>query len=211
MTIPNLISIGRLLLVPLIVWLIVAGQHGAAFVFFVVAGVSDAVDGFLARTFDLRSDLGEYLDPIADKALLVSIYISLAYVEAIPPWLAILVVSRDLLIVGAVVLSWMLGEPVATKPHRISKVNTLVQIALAALVLADLAFALDLATLRLVMIYVVAALTVVSGGDYLIDWVRHMAGGEAASAPGLIPKDQRENAQTPTDKSSGHDRSGERR
>ena len=197
MTVPNLISIGRLLLVPLIVWFIVAGQHGAAFVFFVIAGVSDAVDGFLARTFDLRSDLGEYLDPIADKALLVSIYITLAYVEAVPSWLAILVVSRDLLIVGAVVLSWMLGEPVATKPHRISKVNTLMQIALAAFVLGDLAFALDLTTPRLVAVYVVAALTVVSGGDYLIDWVKHMAGGEAGSAPGLATKDQRDAGSAP--------------
>ena len=191
MTIPNLISIGRLLLVPLIVWLIVAGQHHLAFWVFVIAGISDAVDGFLARQFDLRSDLGAYLDPIADKALLVSIYISLAYVEAIPPWLAILVVSRDLLIVGAVVLSWMLGEPIETSPHWVSKVNTLLQIAFAALVLGDLAFQLELATLRAVMVYAVGVLTVLSGAVYLVDWVRHMAGGEAASAPGLTPKDQR--------------------
>jgi cardiolipin synthase len=191
LTIPNLISIARLLLVPLIVWLIVAGQHGAAFLVFLVAGVSDAVDGFIARQFDLRSDLGTYLDPIADKALLVSIYVTLAYVEAIPPWLAILVVSRDLLIVGAVVLSWMLGEPMGTSPHWVSKVNTLLQIAFAALVLGDLAFAFDLTTPRLVAIYVVGTLTVISGAVYLVDWVRHMAGGEAGSAPGLVPKDQR--------------------
>lgn len=191
MTIPNLISIARLLLVPLIVWLIVAGQHHLAFWVFVVAGISDAVDGFIARTFDLRSDLGTYLDPIADKALLVSIYISLAYVEAIPPWLAILVVSRDLLIVGAVVLSWMLGEPMGTKPHWVSKVNTVLQIAFAALVLGDLAFQLELVTLRAAMVYAVGVLTVVSGAVYLVDWVQHMAGGEAGSAPGLVPKDQR--------------------
>ncbi len=196
MTIPNLISIGRLLLVPRIVWLIVAGQFGAAFLFFLVAGVSDAIDGFIARTFDLRSDLGEYLDPIADKALLVSIYITLAYVGALPAWLAILVVSRDLLIVGAVVLSWMLGEPVATKPHWVSKVNTLFQISLAAFVLGDLALALDLTTVRLVAVYAVAALTVASGAVYLIDWVRHMAGGEAGSAPGLAAKEPREGSDT---------------
>jgi len=190
-TIPNLISIARLLLVRLIVWLIVVGQHGPAFGVFVVAGISDAVDGFIARQFDLRSDLGAYLDPIADKALLVSIYITLAYVNAIPGWVTILVVSRDLLIIGAVVLSWMVGEPMGTRPHWVSKVNTLVQIALAALVLGALAFAVELATLRTIMIYVVGALAVLAGAVYLVDWVRHMAGGEAASAPGLVARDQR--------------------
>jgi cardiolipin synthase len=178
-TIPNLISIARLLLVPLIVWLIVAAQHDLAFWVFVVAGLSDAVDGLIARQFDLRSDLGSYLDPIADKALLMSIYITLAYVGAIPPWLAILV------------LSWMLGEPIDTRPHWVSKVNTLLQIALAALMLGDLAFSIDQVGLRTVMIYVVGGLTVVSGAVYLVDWVRHMAGGAAASAPGLTPKDHR--------------------
>jgi cardiolipin synthase (CMP-forming) len=207
-TIPNLISIARLLLVPLIVWLIVAGQPHLAFWVFVVAGISDAVDGFIARTFDLRSDLGTYLDPIADKALLVSIYISLAYIEAIPAWLAILVVSRDLLIIGAVVLSWMLGEPMGTKPHWVSKTNTVLQIAFAALVLGDLAFALELVTLRTVMVYAVGALTVVSGAVYLVDWVRHMAGGEAASAPGLVPKDRGEGRQDKPAKSETPDQDG---
>lgn len=192
MTIPNLISIARLLLVPLIVWLIVAGQFSLAFWVFIAAGLSDAIDGFIARTFDLRSDLGSYLDPIADKALLVSVYVTLAYIEAVPGWLVIVVVSRDLLIVGAVLLSWMLGEPMDTRPHWVSKVNTLLQIALAAVVLGDLASTLDASLLRMLMVYAVGALTVLSGAVYLVDWTRHMAGGEAASAPGLVHKDQRE-------------------
>lgn len=191
LTIPNLISIARLLLVPLIVWLILAGQNGLAAIVFVVAGVSDAVDGFIARTFNLRSDLGAYLDPIADKALLVSIYVALAVVAAIPPWLAILVVSRDLLIIGAVVLSWMLGEPMDAHPHWLSKVNTVLQITLAAVVLGDLALGLDWELVRTVLVFVVAAATVLSGAVYLVGWIRHMSGGEAASSPGLLPKDQR--------------------
>lgn len=191
MTIPNLISIARLLMVPLIVWLIVVGQNAAAFWLFVLAGVSDAVDGFIARTFNLRSDLGTYLDPIADKALLVSIYVTLAYVEAIPALLAILVVSRDLLIVGAVVLSWMLGEPMETRPHWVSKINTGLQIGLAAIVLGDRGLGIDIAWLILILIYAVGAVTILSGGVYLVDWIRHMTGGEAASAPGLKSKDQR--------------------
>ena len=181
MTLPNLITIGRLLLVPLIIWLIVADQPLGAFSVLIVAGVSDAVDGFLARQLDLRSDLGTYLDPIADKAMLVSIYITLAVVEAIPVWLAILIVSRDVLIVGAVVLSWMLGEPTSVQPLRISKVNTTLQIVLAAVVLGDLAFTVDLALAREILVYLVAFLTVVSAAIYLVEWVRHMGAGEAAS------------------------------
>lgn len=197
MTIPNLISIARLLLVPLIVWLIVAEQYALAFAVFLAAGISDAVDGYIARHFDLRSDLGAFLDPIADKALLVCIYATLAYVEAIPPWLVILVISRDVLIVGAVVLSWMLSAPISTRPHWVSKVNTGLQIAFAALVLGDLAFGLDLYGTRQIGVYAVGALTVISGAVYLVDWIGQMAGSEAASAPGLVAKERaRENART---------------
>ncbi len=181
MTLPNLITIGRLLLVPLIIWLITASQPAAAFYVLIVAGVSDAVDGFLARQFDLRSDLGTYLDPIADKALLVSIYVTLATVAAIPVWLAILTVSRDLLIVGAFVLSWMLDVPTSVTPLRISKANTVAQIVLAVVVLGDLAFSIDMSIVRTVLVYLVAFLTVVSATIYLVDWVRHMGASEAAS------------------------------
>lgn len=190
MTLPNLISIARLLLVPLVVWLILDGQPGWAFVFFLVAGISDAVDGFIARAWDLRSDLGAYLDPLADKALLVSIYLTLAFVLEIPVWVAILVVSRDILIIGAVVLSWMVGEPMETRPHWVSKLNTGLQIAFAAIVLGDLAFGTGLEIVRTVTAYAVGLLTVASGGVYLIDWIRHMAAGEAAAAP----KDPRDDA-----------------
>ena len=181
MTIPNLITIGRLLLVPMIVWLIITGQSAAAFVVFILAGVSDAIDGFLARTFDLHSELGAYLDPLADKALLVSIYISLAVLAEVPLWVVILVVSRDLFIVGAVVLSWMLGQPMEMRPLAISKVNTVVQIVLAAVVLGDLALGPDLAALRTILVYLVGVLTVASAAVYLVDWVRHMGMGESAA------------------------------
>lgn len=189
MTIPNLITIGRLLLVPMIVWLIVTGQSAAAFVVFILAGVSDAVDGFLARTFDLHSELGSYLDPLADKALLVSIYISLAVLAEVPLWVVILVVSRDLFIVGAVVLSWMLGQPMEMRPLAISKVNTVVQIVLAAVVLGDLALGLDLAALRTILVYLVGVLTVASAAVYLVDWVRHMGMGESAAGSPTPPHD----------------------
>ena len=179
MTIPNLITIARLFVVPLIIWLIVSGQPVWAFWAFVAAGVSDAVDGFIARRFHLKSDLGAYLDPLADKALLVSIYLTLTVLNDIPVWLTILVVSRDVLIIGGMVLAWMVAYPMIPRPHFVSKINTTAQIVLATLVLADLAFPPDLAMLRQLMVALVGILTVGSAAIYAVDWIRHMSGDEA--------------------------------
>lgn len=189
-TIPNLITIGRLVLVPLIVWLMITEQSVAAFTVFILAGVSDAVDGFLARTFNLRSTLGSYLDPLADKALLVSIYISLAVLGEVPLWVVILVVSRDLFIVGAVVLSWMLDQPMEMRPLLISKLNTVVQIVLAAVVLGDLALGASLGATRTLLVYMVGILTIASAAVYLVDWVRHMGMGESAAGSPEPPSDK---------------------
>jgi cardiolipin synthase len=175
MNIPNLITVGRLILVPFVVAMIGRSQWDLAFYAFVVAGVSDAVDGFIARRFNMGSELGAYLDPIADKALLVSIYVTLAIVGAVPGWLAIVIVSRDVMIVGAVVLSWVLGNPVAINPSRLSKANTTAQIGFAALILASLAFGFDESQLVDGAMLVVAGLTVTSAAAYLAQWLRHMA------------------------------------
>jgi cardiolipin synthase len=174
MTIPNMITIGRLILVPLVIAMIVQGEWQAAFGLFVLAGVSDAIDGFLARRFDMRSELGAYLDPVADKALLVSIYITLAISGVLPPWLAILVVSRDVMIVSAVILSWVLENPVEIKPFIISKLNTAAQIAFAAGLLAAKAFGVGLGGWFDAALWVVAALTLASTAAYLAFWSRHM-------------------------------------
>jgi len=176
MTIPNLISITRLFLVPLCIWLISTNKTMLAFIVFVVAGITDAVDGFLARQFNMGSQLGTYLDPLADKALLVSIYVTFAVLAEIPVWLPILVVSRDVLIVGGVLLAWMLGAPVAMHPRRISKLNTVAQIMLAAIVLGDLAFGgAGLSEIRDVMVYVVGFLTLASAIFYALDWSKHIS------------------------------------
>jgi len=173
-TIPNLITLLRLMMVPTTVWVLISGYQGWAFWLFIAAGIGDALDGIIARQFGLVSRLGSFLDPLADKALLVSVYITLAILLHIPAWLAIMVVSRDLLIVAGVLLSWVLEWPVEMRPLPISKANTLAQITLAAIVLADLAFAVDFIALRNGLIILVAALTVGSAAAYLIDWVRHM-------------------------------------
>jgi cardiolipin synthase len=163
-------------LVPVIVWTITAGEMLLAFSLFLIAGLSDAVDGFLAKRFSMTSELGAYLDPLADKALIVSIYVALGITGALPRWLVILVVSRDIMILGAVMLSWLMGNPVAVRPLLVSKLNTVAQIVLACLVLAALAFGWTIdATLALAM-GLVALLTLLSVAFYLAEWVRHMNG-----------------------------------
>ena len=179
LSIPNLITLARILMVPVIVWAITAGEMLLAFGLFLAAGISDAVDGFLAKRFGMTSELGAYLDPLADKALIVSIYVALGITGALPRWLVILVVSRDIMIVGAVMLSWLMGNPVTVKPLLVSKLNTVAQIVLACLVLAALAFSWKVDALLLLTMALVAVLTLLSVGFYLAEWVRHMNGSAA--------------------------------
>jgi len=174
-SIPNLITLARLFLVPFTVWLIISEAYEWAFLSFVVAGASDGIDGFLARRYNWRTELGAYLDPLADKALIVSIYVTLGIWGAIPRWLVILVVSRDVMIVGAVIVSWLLGNPVPMKPLMVSKLNTVAQVAFAALVLASLGFGFDATPYDLILMTVVAALTLLSVSFYLVEWARHMS------------------------------------
>jgi cardiolipin synthase len=174
LNIPNLITLGRILLVPVVVWAIASGAMWIAFVLFLAAGVSDAVDGFLAKRFGMATELGAYLDPLADKALIVSIYLTLGVNNLIPRWLVILVVSRDILIVGGILLSWLVGNPLKIKPLLVSKLNTVAQILFACVVLGSLGFNYELPTLTLVLMGLVAILTLLSVAAYVAEWVRHM-------------------------------------
>jgi cardiolipin synthase len=178
---PNLITLGRLLSVPLAVWFVLNGALTAAFWLFVLAGFSDAVDGFIAKRFDWRSKLGGLLDPIADKALLVSMFVTLGIAQALPNWLVILVVFRDLLIVGGFLLALALTQPMRWEPLVISKVNTALQIALVAAVLANLGLGIGYDRLMGGLIYAVGATTVLSGAAYLVRWARALAGVEVGS------------------------------
>jgi cardiolipin synthase (CMP-forming) len=181
LNLPNLITIGRILLVPVVVWAIASGQMQIAFLLFLIAGVSDAVDGFLAKRLGMTSDLGAHLDPLADKALIVSIYVALGITEAVPRWIVILVVSRDILIVGGVMLAWFLGKPIQVKPVLISKLNTVAQIIFACLVLGSLAFGLAFELAEYAIMFTVAALTLASIGFYVREWVLHMSASELNS------------------------------
>ena len=174
MSIPNLITLGRIILVPIVVWAITSGAMRVAFFLFLAAGISDAVDGFLAKRYHWASELGAYLDPLADKALIVSIYVALGIAGALPISLVILVVSRDIMIISGFMLSWLVGKPMAVRPLPVSKVNTVAQIFLATLVLAEQGFGFDAALVSKVTIVLVAILTLLSVAFYLAEWVRHM-------------------------------------
>jgi len=176
-TVPNLITLARLCAVPAAVWLMLQQRLDIAFLVFVGAGVSDAIDGWLARVWNARSAIGALLDPIADKALLVSVYVTLAAIGVLPDWLAILVVFRDLLIVGGVVFLWVLGFPRRIRPIMVSKANTVAQIMLAALALLLSGFGLSAPLLLDGMIWLVAATTFASGAAYVVQAARLTAAG----------------------------------
>ena len=178
--IPNIITLGRILAVPFIVWAIASNQMEIAFAIFIIAGVSDAVDGFLAKNFNMTSELGALLDPLADKALLVSIYVALGIWGAIPRWIVILVVSRDIMIVGAVIVSWVFGKPIPMKPLMVSKLNTVAQVAFAALVLGSVGFGFDATPYDRVLMALVTIFTLLSVSFYLVEWARHMSTIEAS-------------------------------
>jgi cardiolipin synthase len=172
---PNLVTLARMLMTPLAVLMITSQRFMPAFLVFILAGVSDAIDGFIARNFDLRTELGAYLDPLADKALLISIYVSLAIYAGLPAWIAITVVSRDVMILFAVLVSWLLDKPVEIRPVWVSKVNTVAQIALAGFALGARAYGLDPQPLQTALEWSVAATTLASGGVYIAQWLDHMS------------------------------------
>lgn len=167
LTLPNLITVARLCAVPATVWLILHGRLDLGFGLFVAAGISDALDGWLARVRNARSALGAILDPLADKALLVSVYVTLAVVGVLPDWLAILVVFRDALIIGGFLMLWVLGQEPVVRPLLVSKLNTAVQIGFAALALLLAGFGLQAPLLLGAATWAAALTTLASGAAYV--------------------------------------------
>lgn len=174
--VPNLITLARLFSVPLMVWLILDARFHPAFWLFVAAAVTDALDGFLARRLGIRSTVGAFLDPLADKAMLVGAYVTLGYEGKVAEWLVILVVFRDILIVGGAILYQTLTQRLKMQPLLISKINTGAQIGLAGFVLAQLGLGFNDHGLVEFGTYGVAATTIVSGLSYVYVWGRRLAG-----------------------------------
>lgn len=181
-TVPNLLSMLRMAIIPLFVIALLENRPKRALALFLVAGVTDALDGAIARFLNQRSVLGTYLDPIADKLLLVTAYVMLSLPGApgggIPLWITVLVIARDVLIVVMAALLHLAHGVPSFPPSWISKVNTAAQVsAIVTVLLAALMPRFDL--LATVLVHVVAVLTVASGLDYIVRANRMAADREA--------------------------------
>ncbi len=165
--IPNLLCVCRIFLVLPLLMLMLKGEYMWAFAVFAAAGITDGLDGFLARRFNWRSQLGAILDPIADKFLMVSVFLVLAATQLVPAWLALLVISRDLLIVTGVVCYRMLVGPVMADASMMSKFNTVTQLSFVLVVLAHAGFGAPRELWVTFLGGIVMATTLISGIDYM--------------------------------------------
>jgi len=164
--IPNFITFLRIVSVPLIVWLLLEGNLVSAFWIFSVAAISDALDGFIAKRFNMETELGKYLDPLADKALLMAVFITLGFSEIIPNWVVILVVFRDIvIIVGALVFDTLTGSLTRhpMKPQMISKINTTLQLLYSGSVMAVTGYEIDFGIFVDLLMMLMVVTTVISG------------------------------------------------
>lgn len=176
LTIPNFLSVLRMGLVPLFIIAVIDGELKKALLIFVAAGVTDALDGLIARLANQGSLLGAYLDPIADKLLLTSAYIALSIPQLnhgapIPLWVTVLVIARDLLIVVMALVMYLAAGVRRFPPSILSKINTVVQVTTVALVLLSALWP-KLEPLAGTLVYGVALLTLASGLDYVVRWSR---------------------------------------
>ena len=174
-SIPNLISTLRILLVPPVVWSMLEQRWSLALPLFLIAGLSDGLDGFLARRYHWTSRLGAILDPIGDKLLMVSSYLVLGWQGALPWWLVGLVILRDVVIMTGTVLYQILIGVVVFEPILLSKINTVCQILLVTIALFVLAGVDMLTDFQTLLVYLVLLTTVSSGVAYVVLWTRRAA------------------------------------
>jgi cardiolipin synthase len=170
--IPNLITVGRIVLVAPTTWALLQQYYHVALILFFVAGVSDGVDGFLAKQYNWTSRLGALLDPLADKALLVCSYAALTWTGLLPAWLFALVIVRDVVIVGGAVVYHFRVARLEAEPTMISKLNTVMQIVLVLAVILETASLWVQPGWSGPLVYTVAVTTVWSGIDYVVTWSR---------------------------------------
>jgi cardiolipin synthase len=166
MNLPNFLSLIRILFIPLFVILLIYEYYDLSLIILVLSAISDALDGFIARFFHQKTTLGAYLDPIADKLLLVTSYITLSILNIIPDWLTIIVISRDVIISLGVLILLINAYPLEIKPSGISKLTTLFQLLTLFLSLSYNHLGLKLTYLQ-IQYAITAILTIASGLHYL--------------------------------------------
>jgi cardiolipin synthase (CMP-forming) len=180
--IPNVITAIRILLIAPIAVALAQRELRVAIVLFGVAAVSDVADGFLAKRFGWQSELGAVLDPLADKLLLATAFVTLAYLKLIPLWLMGVAVARDVIIVSGGVLYRVFIGPLTMRPSMVSKINTLVQAAFVMAVVGREAFGMPAAWLVTVLGAIVFVTVVVSGIDYVLIYGRRALGAAGPRA-----------------------------
>ncbi len=169
MNIPNLITLLRIILVPVIVILLIQGSFFKALIMFVIAGLSDALDGFLARYLRQQTVLGAYLDPIADKALLASCFVTLSVLHIIPSWLAVIVISRDFIILLGIGVLSIMSITVEIRPAFVSKITTAMQLITVLLALSTRCFPIGVGEIWILVAYwITAFFTILSGLRYMM-------------------------------------------
>ncbi|MBF0370666.1 MAG: CDP-alcohol phosphatidyltransferase family protein [Magnetococcales bacterium] len=171
MNLPNALSFLRILAVPAFIWLVLEAHPQAALWLFAIAGITDALDGFIAKRFNMVTELGGYLDPMADKALLLAGFVTLSVMGQIPLWLVLIVVTRDLVIIGGAVVFQVVTGALRMEPLWISKVNTVMQMVLLCVVLLQ-GVRGGLEEVLLVLMLLTAGTTITSGWLYVVRWSR---------------------------------------
>ena len=166
MNLPNMLTLTRVLMIPFFVIFIMDKHFGYALITFVIAGITDGIDGLIARITHQRTELGAYLDPIADKLLLFSAFITLAIVEIIPSWLAVIVITRDVIILVGFLVMLLTGYHPKINPRLLSKVTTAFQIITIALVLLN-GYYPTFKELSIIAVYGTAVMTILSGSQYI--------------------------------------------
>lgn len=169
---PNVLTALRLAAAPLTAYLILNGHGVEALVVFVLAGLSDALDGFLARRYSLTTQFGGFLDPAADKLLMLAALLSLSAIQAVPLWLAVLIIARDIAIVLAVLVAFIFSLPIRMQPLAIGKASTVVQICYICLLLLLLAFDLVVPEVTQGAAIVTGAVTLASWAAYALVWLK---------------------------------------
>ena len=180
MNIPNSLTVLRIVLVPVIVILLIQGQYGKALVCFIIAGVTDGLDGLLARILNQTTVVGAYLDPLADKALVISMFATLAIVGVIPGWLAVVGISRDCIILGGILVLTLMSVNPEIRPSFVSKINTTVQLfaIFFALLLKIDGLGKHFREAFVFVCWLTAIFTMISGADYLIKGMKLINRGD---------------------------------
>jgi cardiolipin synthase (CMP-forming) len=169
LTVPNIITVARILLTPLFIILLIQKHYHQALWVFVLAGISDMVDGLIARRWQQKSPLGAFLDPLADKLLMCSSFVTLSIYHLIPSWLTVIVISRDVILVLGVLLFKMVNFPVVVRPSLAGKLSTTTQIATVLLVLIAIAKSWSVSTIPLqAWFWLTGAFTTISGLHYIV-------------------------------------------